>query len=105
MSKAKVIYWRDIPTQVVIGSGRKSTKRPLADRFMVAVDKAAMAAGATSDDAYIAEWHSVAADAPDGEPESAAETLATKYEAEYPTVRLAELARNGGNEQKTQDQQ
>lgn len=105
MNKAKIIYWRDIPTQVVIGSGRKSTKRPLADRFLVAVDKAAMAAGAISDDAYIAEWHSIQTDAPSAEPDVAAEAVATKLEHDYPTARLAELARNGGNEQKTQDQE
>lgn len=105
MSKAKVIYWRDIPTQVVIGSGRRAAKRPLADRFMVAVDKAAMAAGVTSDEAYLADWHTQDVEATEGEPQAAAEALAAKYEDEYPTARLAELARNGGKTPEKQDQQ
>lgn len=104
MSKAKIIYWRDIPTQVVIGSGRRAAKRPLADRFMVAVDKAAMQAGITSDDAYLADWKTHDVDVPEGEPATAAETLAAKFEAEFPASRLAEIARNGGLDTKPQDQ-
>ena len=59
MSDATIIYWRDIPTQVVVGGGRRGFKRMLADRFMVAVDKAAKAAGCTDEDAYLAEWRRV----------------------------------------------
>lgn len=98
MSKAQVIYWRDIPTQVVIGSGRKAIKRPLADRFLVAVDKAAMADNVTSDDQYLEDWRKVDADAPGADPQDSAEQLAKTLEESYPASRLAELARRGGKE-------
>lgn len=105
MSRAKIIYWRDIPTQVVVGSGRKSTKRPLADRFLVAVDKAAMTAGRTSDEDYIADWHSTEIETAEDDAAAAAEAVAASLEHDYPTARLAELARNGGNDPEKRDGQ
>ncbi|NOZ33064.1 MAG: hypothetical protein GXP01_08335 [Alphaproteobacteria bacterium] len=93
MSALTVIYWRDIPTQVALGTGRRAKKRPLAPRFLVAVDKAAMAAKATSDDAYLEDWRrETIAEEPD------VEALAEKLEAAYPAKRLAEIANNGGFE-------
>jgi len=98
MSKAQVIYWRDIPTQVVVGKGRKAVKRQLADRFLVAVDKAAMADNSTSDDEYLEDWRRLDTEAPDLEDEAAAEALAEELERDYPASRLAELAKHGGKE-------
>lgn len=98
MTKAQVIYWRDIPTQVVVGSGRSAVKRQLADRFMVAVDKAAMADNATSDDQYLEDWRRLDTEAQDGDPEAAADALVDELERDYPATRLADLARHGGKE-------
>ncbi len=56
MAEKLVVYWRDIPAQVMIKKGRKSEKRELPERFMVAVDAAAMRAGAKDSDAYLADW-------------------------------------------------
>ena len=95
---ATVIYWRDIPTQVIVGDGRGSAKRQLAERFMVAVDKAAMASGGTSADDYLEDWRKVATTAPDVDPEAAADLLAQELEEAYPATRLADLARHGGKE-------
>jgi len=98
MTDAIVIYWREIPTQIVIGSGRKAVKRPLADRFLVAVDRAAMVEGLTGTDDYLDEWKKMPTQAPDLPPEEAAEALATEIETEYPAERLANLAKHGGIE-------
>jgi hypothetical protein len=57
MAKLICIYWRDIPAQVVIRTGRKGgVKKELAPRFAKAIDRAAMRAGRGSSDAYIADW-------------------------------------------------
>lgn len=98
MAQANVIYWRDIPTQIVAGKGRKAIKRQLTDRFMVAVDKAAMNGGASDTDAYLAEWRK-APHALDDHPDTAqaVENLAQLFEDDYPTSRLADLARNNGH--------
>ncbi len=45
MAKKTIIYWRDIPSHVVVKQGRNSAKKQLTKRFMVAIDRAAMRAG------------------------------------------------------------
>lgn len=56
MAKLIVIYWRDIPSQVIVKAGRKNAKVLLSERFQVAIDRAAMRAGAGTSDAYMADW-------------------------------------------------
>lgn len=56
MAEKIIVFWRDIPAQVVVQKGRKKERRELPERFMVAVDAAAMKVGAKDSDAYLAEW-------------------------------------------------
>ena len=60
MASIMVLYWRDIPAQVVAerGRGRKreQAKIELHKRFALAIDEAAMRDGADSTDDYLAEW-------------------------------------------------
>jgi len=56
MAKLITIYWRDIPSQIVAKSGRRSAKVRLANRFQDAINRAAMRAGKGSSDAYLSEW-------------------------------------------------
>ncbi len=56
MATLTVIWWRDIPAQVVAKDGRRSSKIVLHPRFQVAIDKAAVKAGRREYDAYIGEW-------------------------------------------------
>lgn len=98
MSDASIIYWRDIPTQIVVGRGRKAIKHQLSDRFMVAVDKAAMTAGKTDTEAYLADWRKSPHPLENEDIGTALTQLAKELEASYPTSRLAKLARNGGSE-------
>lgn len=99
MSEASIIYWRDIPTQIVIGRGRKAIKHQLSNRFMVAVDKAAMASGASDTEAYLEGWRKAPFHVQGTDDNEAVARLAAKLEQQYPTSRLAELARQGGTEQ------
>jgi hypothetical protein len=91
-----VIYWRDIPTQVTFGKGRKAIKRALADRFLVAVDKAAMTAGLDDTDSYLEQWRREEVEIGDEEPKDAVERIATELEDAFPTKTLAAIAQNGG---------
>ena len=98
MASLTVLYWRDIPSQVIAKAGRSAAKRQLSERFIRAIDAAAMHAGAKSDDAYLAEWRR-------GEPipcgddlEAEAEASAARLEVEYDTHRLALLAKHDGRE-------
>ena len=42
MPDVTVVYWRDIPAQVIVGKGRRGAKRVLEERFEQAIDRAAM---------------------------------------------------------------
>ena len=48
MADVTIVYWRDIPAQVIVGKGRRGTKRALPERFEQAIDRAAMKAGLTA---------------------------------------------------------
>ncbi len=59
MTQITVVYWRDIPAQVICGSGRRAAKVQLSERFEQAIDRAAMKSGASETDAYLADWRKV----------------------------------------------
>ncbi len=46
MGQITIVYWRDIPSQVIAKAGRAQEKRMLPDRFQEAIDMAAMRGGA-----------------------------------------------------------
>ena len=96
MPSLTLISWRDIPSQVVVKRGRETAKLMLSQRFQEAVDRAAMRAGKTGSDAYIADWtRSAARSCGDDLPaEAAAE--AAKIEASYSDDDLLRLIRAHG---------
>ena len=96
MTSLIILYWRDIPSQVIVKAGRKSAKRELPERFIRAIDAAAMRAGAESTDAYLADWRR--ADPVDcgDDLEAEADAAAARLDAEYDNQRLAELAAHEG---------
>ena len=102
MASITIIYWRDIPAQVVAeegrGRNRRQAKIELPARFSVAIDAAAMRDGADSTDDYLAEWRK-SEPVPCAENlDAAAAELAAKLEADYPQARVAELVQMGGRE-------
>ena len=51
MPEVTVVYWRDIPAQVIVGKGRSGSKVQLPERFEQAIDRCAMKIGARDADA------------------------------------------------------
>lgn len=96
MPDVTIVYWRDIPAQVIVGKGRRGAKKPLAERFEQAIDRAAMKAGARDTDAYLAEWRKAAPYPVEGDPAEVAEAEAARIEAEYDQERLKVLIANDG---------
>jgi hypothetical protein len=96
MPELTIVYWRDIPAQVIVGKGRRGSKAPLSERFEQAIDRAAMKVGAAETDAYLAEWRKVSSGMVEGDPDEAARDTAAKIEAEYDTNRLKQLIENDG---------
>jgi hypothetical protein len=91
MPEVTVVFWRDIPAQVIVGKGRRGSKVQLSERFEQAIDRCAMKIGAKDADAYLAEWRKAAPYEMDGEPDAIAAAEAARIEAEYDTERLKML--------------
>ncbi|MFT7594771.1 MAG: hypothetical protein ACI8R4_002095 [Paracoccaceae bacterium] len=96
MPDVTIVYWRDIPAQVIVGKGRRGSKRPLEERFEQAIDRAAMKVNARDADAYLAEWRKAAPYAVEGDPGEVAEAEALRLEAEYDGDRIKALIANDG---------
>lgn len=97
MATLTVIFWRDIPAQVLARADRRSSKIVLHPRFQVAIDKAASRAGKRGYNDYIEEWRKVQrACGEDIDAEVRAES--DRLDAEYTRHRLAELVMSGGVE-------
>ncbi|WP_121629780.1 virulence factor [Tropicibacter alexandrii] len=96
MTDLTIVYWRDIPAQVIVGKGRRGAKAVLSERFEQAIDRAAMKVGASDTDAYLAEWRKVASGTVEGDPSEAAQAEIARIEAEYDTDRLKALIANDG---------
>jgi uncharacterized protein HemY len=96
MANLVITYWRDIPSAVSVKLGRKEEKRMLDNRFMEAIDMAAMRDGATDTDSYLADWRR-------GEPLPVSDDLAAEaekaksaLEADYPQARIKAMIALGG---------
>ena len=98
MAKLISIYWRDIPSQVIVKKGRKSAKIQLSERFQVAIDKAAMRAGRQGSSEYLDDWRRDYTECGD-ELEKEAGEAAERYEADYSDERLSLLANAKGIDQ------
>ncbi len=96
MASLILLYWRDIPSQVIVKAGRKTAKRELSERFIRAIDAAAMRSGASETDAYLADWRRADPVQCGDDLEAEAEAAAARLEAEYDNSRLAALAANEG---------
>lgn len=96
MPKMSIVYWRDVPAQVIVGKGRSAAKIELSDRFEQAIGRCAMKIGAKADDDYIAEWRKVNLGEVSGDPSEAARAMAEKLESEYDRARFKALIANAG---------
>jgi hypothetical protein len=96
MASLTLIFWRDIPAQVVVRRGRETAKVKLSHRFQEAVDRAAMRAGKGSSDAYLAEWRRGPASPCGDDIERAAADEAARIEAQYSDADLERLVRAHG---------
>lgn len=96
MAEVVIVYWRDIPAQVIVGKGRRAAKIQLPERFEQAIDRAAMKVGAKDADAYLAEWRKAAPFEVEGDQDEVAKAQAAQLETDYDTERLKALIANDG---------
>lgn len=99
MAQLQVVYWRDIPAQVMVKTGRRNqAKRELSLRFTEAIDMAAMRTGAAETDDYLAEWRRGDPQTVSDDLEAEADKAAAAIEDAYDRERLMALVANGGRE-------
>ena len=96
MPDVVIVYWRDMPAQVIVGKGRKASKVQLPEWFEQAIDRAAMKSGAAESDAYLEGFRKAAPVAMDGEADALAASEAARIEAEYDQERMKTLISNDG---------
>ncbi len=111
MAKITIVYWRDIPAQVIAkpggrsgrrsapGSGPSPIKKELNLRFQEAIDRAAMRAGCSDSDKYLEEWRRETRECTPEENENLELTVKQIVESidnEYSDELLKSLATAGG---------
>ena len=100
MAHLIIIYWRDIPAQVIAESGRgrnrQQVKIELPRRFVIAIDAAAMKFGADYTDDYLAEWRRSNPVSCSDDLDAESTRLAAAIEADYPAERVRKLVKSGG---------
>ncbi|MEH6403432.1 MAG: virulence factor [Sneathiella sp.] len=94
--QVKIIYWRDIPSQVVAGKGRRTSKIMLSDRFQEAIDHAAMRDKAHNSDAYLEGWNKGDPASEEGTVVEVAKLKAEEIEAHFDEKMLNDLVLSGG---------
>lgn len=98
MADRIVVFWRDIPAQVIIKKGRQTAKRELSLRFTEAIDMCAMRSGAAGTDDYLAEWRKADPMPVSDDLEAEADKAAAELEAAYGREKLVALVKTGGRE-------
>ena len=97
MVKKVLVYWRDIPSQVIVQRGRRREKVLLDGRFQDAIDRAAMRAGKGGSSAYLAEWRreTTTMDT-DADLREIALAEASRFDEEFTQEHLTALVRSHG---------
>jgi hypothetical protein len=97
MPALTIIYWRDIPAQVLAKQGRQRVRQKLSDRFHKGIDRAAMRAKKIDADAYLEDWRRETLKTP-GEMAFLVKNAAHRLESEYDDIRLERIIKNKGLE-------
>lgn len=100
MAQLTVVYWRDIPAQVIVKKGRESAKVQLNERFEKAIDRAAMRANLRDTDSYLAEWRRAAPVEVSDDLQAEVDKKAAELESTFDDAKLKGLVETGGVEGK-----
>ena len=103
MAKITIVYWRDIPAQIIAeqgrGRNRKQFKIELGKKFIVSIDSAAMKSGAEGSDDYLSDWRRSDPEKISDNLEFEVNKLKKEIEEKYSNSKLKELISRGGYEE------
>lgn len=92
-----LVFWRDIPAQVLVKRGRERGKAILSHRFQAAIDRAAMRAGKGGSEEYLADWRREASAVSSTlSPQQLADELAIGLEEKFSDEDIKQLVKNKG---------
>lgn len=98
MAKLKIVYWNDIPGQVVVREGRRNTRIRLSPRFMKAIERASYRLKKHQKDALFEPWRDV--EQPfTGDVREQAKILVLRLEEDYSEAVLDKLIRSSGKDE------
>ncbi len=95
MPQLKIVYWHDIPGQVVARQGRQNKRYRLSARFSDAIERASYRVKKQGKDALFDPWHSVDQDF-EGNVYEQAQKLVDELERSYDDQVLDHLIRASG---------
>jgi hypothetical protein len=98
MADLIIVYWRDIPAQVIVKKGRQNAKRELSLRFTEAIDMCAMRTGASATGDYLEQWRKADPIPVGDDLEAEADKALADLEAKFDRERLVALVKAGGKE-------
>jgi len=81
MTTYKILYWQEIPSQIVAEDEENAVSVPLADKFMELIETAAMSRGLAGSDDYLAQWKWSDSRERDGTAEAVAQALKAELES------------------------
>lgn len=86
MATYQILYWDDIPVQVRARGEDGRASVPLPERFQIAIDSAAMAAGLTGSEAYTDAFRWGEPLAREGSAQEVAVAVAAELDAEFEAI-------------------
>ena len=101
MATIRLLYWREIPTQVRAEDESDSVSKTLDDRFQQGVDAVAMFDGSSGTDAYLEAWEWGKEQEIKGSPQEVAKKVVDMYNIKFPrdfVARIRELHQSGNRD-------
>jgi hypothetical protein len=81
VARYRILYWKDIPTQIRVDDELDDLNVMLDERFMRLIDAQAMKDGLTETDAFLAAWHWSNEEEREGSAQEVADALKDEIEA------------------------
>lgn len=99
MAEKQIVYWRDIPAQVIVKKDRRNQARlELDKRFIEAIDMVAMRENLSQTDDYLNEWRRGEAVEVGDDLETEAQKEMKQIQTKYDKEKLKQLIDNKGYE-------
>jgi len=81
MASYRILYWQEVPSQIVAVDDDGEVRLPLPQKFIERIDEVAVARGLSGSDDYLDQWNWSDDEDRDGSAEEVAQALLAEFEA------------------------